>query len=102
MVSVVSRPSWSGRAGRWRGVPCAFVVRMGIVGTAVLLVGAGWWSTEDRARVSLLVSIGCDVAACVAAATVARRLPVRDPARRFWWAMSAAAALVAVGYVETL
>ncbi len=66
---------------------------------AVLLVWlvAGPLTALTQARLSWLLSVLFNVGTVVAAQNVARRLPAGDPARRFWWAVSAGEVAVTAG-----
>ena len=75
-----------------------------VLGTQVVLVAlvlagivAGPISTLNQVRLSWLASVIWNVATIAAAQHIARRLPDGDPARRFWWAVSAGEVLIAFG-----
>lgn len=55
-----------------------------------------------NARLSWSASVLFSVGTIAAARHTVRRLPAGDPARRFWWAFAANAALIGVGYIVQL
>ncbi len=73
-----------------------------VPGVAGLCVGAALLSPLDQARLSWLTSVVCSGGTMVAARLIVRRLPARDPSRRFWWALAFAGASIGAGYALQL
>ena len=76
--------------------------QVGLVALVVVAVGAGPLSPLVQARLSWLASVACNLGTLLAAQHIARRLRPGDPARRFWWAISAASVMIGGAFLAQL